>query len=185
VYSSALKASGYNNELQYTEKTVAKKRSRRRNVIWFNPPWNDEVSTNVAKKFLSMIDRHFPKDSALGKYFNRSTVKVSYSSMPNMARIISGHNKKVTGSSTNMETKGCNCRSQPCPLEGKCKTTNLVYRSTVEAAGTTKQYIGLTSNTFKERFTGHKASFTHRKNAHKTTLSSHIWELKDEQTTYN
>ena len=122
-------------------------------MIWFNPPWNDEVSTNVAKKFLSMIDRHFPKDSALGKHFNRSTVKVSYSSMPNIARIISWHNKKVTGSSTNMETKGCNCRSQPCPLEGKCKTTNLVYRSTVEAAGTTKQYIGLTSNTFKERFT--------------------------------
>ena len=53
-----------------------------------------------------------------------------------------------------METKGCNCRSQPCPLEGKCKTTNLVYRSTVEAAGTTKQYFGLTSNTFKERFSG-------------------------------
>ena len=35
---------------------------------------------------------------------------------------------------------------------------------------------------FKEGFTGHKASFTHRKHAHKTTLSSHIWELKDEQT---
>ena len=60
-----------------------------------------------------------------------------------MAQIISGHNKKMTGSSTHMETKGCNCRSQPCPLEGKCKITNLVYRSTVEAAGTTKQYIGL------------------------------------------
>ena len=69
-------------------------------------------------------------------------------------------------------------------VEGKCKTTNLVYKNTVEAAGTTKQYIGLTSNTFKERFTGHKASFTYRKYAHKTTLSSHIWELKDQQTTY-
>ena len=80
---SALKASGYNNELQYTEKTVTKKRSRRRNVIWFNPPWNDEVSTNVAEKFLSMIDRHFPKGSALGNHFHRSTVKVSYSSMTN------------------------------------------------------------------------------------------------------
>ena len=65
VYIIALKASGYNNELQYTEKTVAKKRFRRRNVIWFNPPWNDEVSTYVAKKFLSMIDRHFPKASTL------------------------------------------------------------------------------------------------------------------------
>ena len=70
--------------------------------------------------------------------------------MPYIARIISGHNKKVTG----------DCRSQPCPLEGKCKTTNLVHRSILEAAGTTKQYIGLTSNTFKERSTGHKASFT-------------------------
>ena len=52
VYSSALKASGYNNELQHTEETVAKKRSQRRTVIWFNPPWNDEVNTNVANKFL-------------------------------------------------------------------------------------------------------------------------------------
>ena len=74
-------------------------RSRRRNAIWFNPPWNDEVSTNVTKKFLSMIDRHFPKGSALGKHFNRSTVKFSYIRMPNIAWIISGHNKKVTGSS--------------------------------------------------------------------------------------
>ena len=38
VYSSALKASGYNYELQYTEKTIPKKKSRRRNMIWFNPP---------------------------------------------------------------------------------------------------------------------------------------------------
>ena len=55
-----------------------------------------------------MIDWYFPKGSALGKHFNRSTVKVSYISMPNMARIISKHNKKVTGSSTHMEIRGCN-----------------------------------------------------------------------------
>ena len=116
MHSSTLKATGYNNKLQNTEKTVAKKRSRSRNEIWFNLPWNDEVITNVAKKFLSMIDRHFPKGFSLGKDFNRSTVKVSYSSMPNMAQINSGHNKKVTRSSTHMETKGSNCRSQPCPL---------------------------------------------------------------------
>ena len=126
VFETEVQASGYNNELHYTEKTIAKKRSRRRNVIWFNLPWNDEVSTNVAKKFLNMIDRHFPQGSALGKHFNRSTVTVINSSMPN--RIISGHNKKVTESSIHLETKGCNCRSQPCPLELKCRTTILVYR---------------------------------------------------------
>ena len=49
-----LKASGYNNDLKYTEKTITKKRSRRRNVVWFNQQWNDE-------------DRLFPKGSALGK----------------------------------------------------------------------------------------------------------------------
>ena len=101
VCSSALKAFGYNNSsaLRPWHTTVTKMRSRRRNAIWFNPPWNDEVSTNVTKKFLSMIDRHFPKGSALGKHFNRSTVKFSYIRMPNIAWIISGHNKKVTGSS--------------------------------------------------------------------------------------
>ena len=57
VYSRALEASGYNDKLQYTEKTVAKKRYRRRNVIWFNPQSNDEVSTNVAK-IIPSYDRH-------------------------------------------------------------------------------------------------------------------------------
>ena len=53
----------YNNELQYTEKAFAKKRSRRINVIWFKPAWADEGSTNAAKKSLAMIDRHFLKGS--------------------------------------------------------------------------------------------------------------------------
>ena len=184
AYNNALAAAGYNDKLQYTEKSTAKTRRRRRKVTWFNPPWNDEVSTNVAKRFLSMIDRHFQKGSMLGRHINRNTVKVSYSSMANMEKIISGHNKKITGASGSMETNGCNCRKPPCPLDGKCKTTNLVYKSTVTTADSTMEYIGLTGNTFKERFTGHKATFTHRAQAHKTTLSSHIWELKDKDVPF-
>ena len=184
VYNNALRTASYNSNLQYTKKPTIRKRTRKKNVVWFNPPWNDEVSTNIAKRFLAMVDRHFPKGSTLGKHINRNTVKVSYSSMPNMAKIIAGHNKKVTSAGTSMKTMGCNCRKPPCPLDGKCKTANLVYKSTVEAAGKTKDYIGLTANTFKERFTGHKASFNHRTQAHKTTLSSHIWELKDSQIPY-
>ena len=107
VYSSALKASGYNNELQYTERP-----SPRRDLG--GEMWSGSTRRGMMRKFLSMIDRHFLKGSALGEHCigkHRSTVKVSYSSMPNMTWIISGHNKKVTGSSTSMETKGCNCRS--------------------------------------------------------------------------
>ena len=182
AYQHALKEAGYNHQLQYIEKPTTKKRVRKRNVTWFNPPWNDEVSTNIAKKFLAMLDRHFPKGSELHRYFNRNTVKVSYSSMPNMGSLISGHNKKILGATTGLEVKGCNCRPKDkanCPLEGKCQTNSLVYKSTVEAAGTTKEYIGLTANTFKERFTGHKQSFNHQKFAHRTTLSSYLWELKN------
>ena len=110
AYHHALKEAGYDHQLQYTEKPVTKKRTRKRKVIWFNPPWNDEVSTNIAKKFLAMLDRHFPKGSELHRYFNRNTIKVSYSSMPNMGSLISGHNKKILGATTGLETKGCNCR---------------------------------------------------------------------------
>ena len=179
AYNNALAAAGYSDKLKYNTQRGGKTRTRSRKVTWFNPPWNDEVSTNVAKRFLSMIDRHFQKGSVLGRHINRNTVKVSYSSMGNMERVISGHNRKVANGSGSTRPGGCNCRKPPCPLNGQCQTSNLVYKSTVTTADSTKEYIGLTGNSFKERFTGHKASFTHRNQAHKTTLSSHIWELKD------
>ena len=56
LYNDALKAAGYNDELIYTEKVSIKKKTRKRTIIWFNPPWNDKVNTNVARKFLAMID---------------------------------------------------------------------------------------------------------------------------------
>ena len=57
----------------------------------------------------------------------------------------------------------------------------VVYQATVTNSETKKvdNYIGLTENTFKSRYTQHKSSF---KLAHKrssTRLSEHIWTLKD------
>ena len=45
-------------------------------------------------------------------------------------------------------------------------------------------YTGLTSNTFKQRYYGHRHSFKKRDSDHSTTLSSHIWDLKDENKNY-
>ena len=28
---------------------------------WFNPPFNMTIKTNVARNFLNLIDKHFPK----------------------------------------------------------------------------------------------------------------------------
>ena len=45
-------------------------------------------------------------------------------------------------------------------------------------------YTGLTSNTFKQRYYGHRHSFKYRVSDHSTTLSSHIWDLRDENENY-
>ena len=154
---------------------ASRTRNRKRNSTWFNPPFNSEVSTNVARRFLGMISRYFPRDSPLGKHLNRNTVKVSYRTLPNMQSIISGHNKKVLGSGQRLVEKGCNCRvPRDCPLDGRCLSNDVIYKNTVTSSDGVKEYIGLTSTSFKTRFTAHKASFCHSNKAHCTALSSHI-----------
>ena len=41
------------------------------------------------------------------------------------------------------------------------------------------RYIGLTEGPFKTRSTNHKSDVTSKKSKGGTTLSRHIWELKD------
>ena len=186
VYNTALKNSGYLESIRYSSPTAAssrKSRKRRREVLWFNPPWNSAVATNVAAKFLRLVDKHFNKESPLHRYFNRHTIKVSYSCMPNMASIISGHNRKVSGLVEKPVEMGCNCRGgkEICMLQGSCQTSNLIYKCVVSSTHDSKEYIGLTSNTFKQRYSSHKASFTHRKLSSSTALSTYIWDLKDRE----
>ena len=82
--------------------------NRNRNIIWFNPPFNKDVSTNVAKKFLDLLDKLFPKSAKLHKIFNRNNVKVSYCCTENIKSILNSHNKKVTTQNT-VITPPCNC----------------------------------------------------------------------------
>ena len=147
----------------------------------FNPPWNAAVSTNVAARFLKLIDKHFDKQSAFHKNFNRQTVKVSYSCMPNMASIISSHNRRVTGAAEEHVEGGCNCRNgqASCVLQGHCLTPNVVYKCAVSTHQECKEYIGLTSNTFKERYYAHSNSVNKESSANSTSLSTHTWELKN------
>ena len=97
-YEKALRESGYKNvSLIYTDKKdIKQKRNRSRNIIWFNPLFNKNVSTNVMKRFLNLIDQHFPKSNKLHAIFNRNTVKVSYSCTQNMSSMIKFHNKKLS-----------------------------------------------------------------------------------------
>ena len=61
-----------------------------------------------------------------------------------------------------------------------------MYQATVKNTtnGTVETYIGLASTTFKERLAIHKQSFK-RRDLNQTTLSSHIWLLKDNEKNFN
>ena len=76
-YGKTLRESGYENvSLIYTDKKhIKQKRNRFRNIIWFNPPFNINVSTNVAKRFLNLIEQHFPKSNKIHAIFQQEHCK--------------------------------------------------------------------------------------------------------------
>ena len=173
--------SGYKNvTLIYTDKKdVKQKRNRSRNVIWFNPPFNKKISTNVAKRFLNLIDQHFPKSNKLHAIFKRNTVKVSYSCTQNMSRMIKSHSKKVTNKDVK-ELKSCNCRiKSKCPLNGQCQVTDIIYKCTILSPDKpNKVYLGTAEGDFKKQFNNHRKSFSNEASANDTTLLN-IWEPKE------
>ena len=188
-YDKALAAAGYKHKLNFnqnlTEKHNEEKKRRKRKVNWFNPPYNSAVATNIASYFLKLVDKYLKTDPVLYKYFNRNTIKVSYSCMQNMQSIIATKNKKLLGENMKLEEKGCNCRKNKneCPLGNKCLTECLVYKAEITSENTVKSYIGMASTSFKARFSNHKQSFGNR-NQRPTSLSNYIWNLKDRGKPY-
>ena len=48
-YEDALKKSGYNVNLQYTNNKLGKPKTWKRNIIWFNPPLNKSVQQTLQR----------------------------------------------------------------------------------------------------------------------------------------
>jgi hypothetical protein len=97
LYQDALDNAGYKYKLKFDPESATtnkNKRSRRRNILWFNPPYSTSVKTNVGAKFLKLIDKHFPKSNPLNKVINRMNTKVSYRTTSKVKKIISSNNKK-------------------------------------------------------------------------------------------
>ena len=113
--------------------------------------------------------------------FNRNKVKMSYRITPNLKKIIAAQNSKVIRQSENSDQmKTCNCpKTKICPLQGKCLLDNVVYQATVKSNNSEETYVGLTSTTFKSRLGNHHKAMKNSKYRHDTTLSLHIWDLKD------
>lgn len=189
IYDTALKTSGYTETLTYDKQPTTRRRNRQRNIIWYNPPYSKNVKTNIGRSFLKLISKHFPKQHKYHSLFNKNNIKVSYSCMDNMKTIINRHNKKVLDAANDDNTstdEQCNCRNkEQCPLDRKCLTSSVIYNAQITTNNATKNYIGLTEGTFKQRYSQHKLTFKHRKYTNSTELSKYIWQLRDKNEEFN
>ena len=199
IYKEALKKSGHRHDIKYQNRnknaesnTGAQNKKRRQRkkqqVLWYNPPFNVEVKTNIGKQFLRIIDKHFKEQrkDKLNTIFNRHSVKISYSCMPNLKNVIQSHNAKVLSKTNNTgQKKTCNCKqANTCPLQGNCLQNTVVYKATVNTETETKSYIGSTEGSFKQRYYQHKSDMNLQHNKTKTKLTQHIWNCKQANKNY-
>ena len=190
-YQDALKQAGYNNVLEYSQPQPGtppgNSKNRKRNITWFNPPFNAAVQGSITKQFYSIIERAFPRNhDYLNKLFNQRNLKLSYCTTSNLDCIVARHNKKIMANFDKMNDppkRSCNCRVPAnCPLGNRCLTESVVYRVDVTASGPvqeSKYYLGLTANSMKQRISCHNSSFRNERYRDQTSLSSYIWHLKD------
>ena len=94
--------------------------------------------------------------------------------MSNVKSIIASPNTRIIRKSQPLEitAENCNCRNKhACPLQNKCMSKDIVYKATINTGNEqdTKHYIGMTSNTFKERYRNH---------------IKHVWHLKQNKTDF-
>ena len=77
-YEEMLKKLGHTTKLMYTPSDHEQNngsRKRQCKIIWFKPPFNLDLSTNVPKIFLNLIQKHFPPPANYSKTKNYSLTK--------------------------------------------------------------------------------------------------------------
>ena len=68
---------------------------------------------------------------------------------------------------------------------GAQPSQDIIYKAKTSTNYETSAYIGLNSNTFKERFINHTKSFNLKKYETSTSLLKYIWKLKSEDKLFN
>ena len=78
IYEEALRKSGFNEKLSYTENNSnnphkkEEKRRRKRNIVWFNPLYSVNVKTNIGKVFFRTLKKTFQETIYFIKFLIRT-----------------------------------------------------------------------------------------------------------------
>ena len=87
-------------------------------------------------------------------------MRVSYSCMANLDRLIKLHKQKILNKS-NLIQNQCNCVGG-CKYDlkgGNCRSENIIYKATVNSDLEKKFYIGSCSTQFRFQYANHKKAF--------------------------
>ena len=187
AYQKALNDSGHKHKLQMpTENNQNNrpnvnrdKKRTKREIIYYTPPFNKALKTNLGRIFLDLVRKHFPKNHKLYPILNKNTLKISYSCTANIKMIIQAHNRKILQNRKRnaAKVKPCNCQTSKkdnCPLRGHCNQTNVIYKATTPAPNP-HFYVGVTEN-FKARWGTHKQTFKKPDLKNATGLSTFVWD---------
>ena len=76
-----------------------------------------------------------------------------------------------------------NCRKkEECPLDGKCRANDIVYKCIASATGfPNKVYLETAKGEFKIRFYNHNTSFKNEWKSSDTTPAKYTWDLTSKQ----
>ena len=78
MYKEALTKTGF--DMIYTpvieSNNLERKNTRKRKIIWFNPPYSMNVKKNAGKTFLKLVKKHFPSSNSFDKIFKKNTIKI-------------------------------------------------------------------------------------------------------------
>ena len=58
-YEKAISEAGYDIILKYNPNKKTKQKNRKKNIIWYNPPYCKDLATKVGHYFLKLLDKHF------------------------------------------------------------------------------------------------------------------------------
>ena len=116
--------------------------------------------TNLARKFFKLVKKNFSKHR-YHEIFNKNNIKVSYSCMDNMEKLVKKHNNnRLRKNDTNQRNSNCRANNT-CPLDGKCLSSNIVYSAEVLSGNNQHRdkYFGIYEKEFKTKLGNHKNSF--------------------------
>ena len=131
-------ASGYQPNLSYNKQPKKTKKSNKKDYM-VQPPYSENVKTNIGRTFLKLIKNNFKRDHKYHKIFNRNALKISYFCTRNIENLIKRQNSKILNTDNNIPQRPCNCRVKAnCPMNGDCLATNIIYKAEVCHENTTQ-----------------------------------------------